>query len=674
MAVSAAALLAAVTPAIANVDLRANGTQLDAKPVDVWALPNVISNVEISPDGQRVLITKRESKDGENIMEIRELSDLGTPMRRLNADPMDVLSAQWVNDNTLFGTAYQQTRKRVKGQEGSVYDFITFAYNIESDKFSTLSTTEFSKAGGNINVVSLLPAEPDHVLISTAKPSQGVGDSRDNLFRPANFYKLNLKTGSKELLYRGTRERPSVGFDQDGNIISSFVVEGPKVTMQVRAPGERDWITAAVIDQDAIDSLHLIYGFAGPLGILASGDDPNKGVMFTRKEGFDKAGLYEVDLRTGNLGEEIFRPATADAMGLVRSSNSRAGDFRVAAVEYPGAKMERHWLDQKEKALYDKVSRQIPNAHYVTIASRSRDGQRMIVRNTGPKDPGSFYLLDGNKLTALGSRNPLVSANDLNNVEYHIVKARDGLDIPVYVTKPKGEGPWPTVVMPHGGPHVNEVIMYDEWGQMLANNGYLVLQPQYRTSTGLGRKHFEAGYDEHGKAMQDDKDDAALWAVEQGWADPDRLAMHGFSYGGYAAAVAASRENQIYQCAVAGAAVLNAARQVRGFESPFMGKAAKQWGRWRGADSGTDPIKEVSNINIPLYVISGAVDSRVMPYNHTDYEKAVKKAGKDDMVEFLQIKDMDHGGLGMQFHYFNAETYYTELLRFLKEDCGPGGL
>ena len=342
---------------------------------------------------------------------------------------------------------------------------------------------------------------------------------------------------------------------------------------------------------------------------------------------------------------------------------------------YPGAKMERHWIDQKEKALYDKISRQIPNAHDVVISSRTRDGSKMIISNRGPKDPGSFYLLDGNKLTALGSRNPMLTADKLNDTEYHIIKARDGRDIPTYITKPKGAGPFPTVVMPHGGPHVNEVVSYDPWTQILAGHGYMVIQPQYRTSTGLGKAHFEAGYDEHGGKMQDDKDDTALWAVQKGWADKDRMSMYGFSYGGYAAAVAASRSPQLYQCTIAGAAVLDAERQVKqGFENPYMAEAGKIWGRWRGATSGINPINEIEKVNVPMYVISGKVDSRVMPYNHTDYQKAVRKAGRTDTIKFLQIKDMDHGGLGMQFHYDNNRLYWNEVLSYLKEDCGPGGL
>ena len=142
------------------------------------------------------------------------------------------------------------------------------------------------------------------------------------------------------------------------------------------------------------------------------------------------------------------------------------------------------------------------------------------------------------KWRKLGSRNPLLAPEDLSSVEYIRYKARDGQVVPAYLTKPNtGSAPWPLVVLPHGGPHVNEVIGFDEWGQMLANNGYMVLQPQYRMSTGWGKKHFDGGLHQHGLAMQDDKDDGAQYLIDKGLANKDKIAMFGWSYGGYAALV-----------------------------------------------------------------------------------------------------------------------------------------
>src|SRR5690606_13334889 len=150
------------------------------------------------------------------------------------------------------------------------------------------------------------------------------------------------------------------------------------------------------------------------------------------------------------------------------------------------------------------------------------------------RDPGTFYLLKDNRLETVGSKQPLLKSEHLADVRYISYEARDGLRIPAYITVPHGEPPFPLVVMPHGGPFVPEVVGYDEWGQVLANNGYLVLQPQYRGSLNYGLQFYLSAFIEGGQGgykMQDDKDDGALYLVEQGLADPDRMAMFGWSYG-----------------------------------------------------------------------------------------------------------------------------------------------
>ena len=669
--VAALAMLAGT--AHANMDYRAAGYSEPAIDIEKLSLPAVVQSVQISPSGERIMILKREARDGELIIEIRDMNNLSESMRRLNANPMDIIGAQWITDDLIFGTAYQQTRKSVPGPEEEVYDFATFSYSIDKDKFSTLSTSGLSKGGGDVSVVSVLPKEPDHILIATGKTDTSFGGDPANRFRPANYYKLNLRTGGKELVYRGTRERPAVQFDTDGNIIgaSRLVDTFSREIQEVKAPGSKEWKTLWELDNNDHDNLHLSVG-GGAVFVGESGYDPNIGLAMFRKLGEDKMGLYEVDLRTGEFGKEVFKTDKADVQGIIRNSNFWAGDRRLAAVTYPGPETMMHWVDPKEKALYDKIERQIPGDQQVRIASRSRDGSKMVVYTYSPQDPGTYYLLDGNKLTALGSRNPTLSADQLRPVEYHTFTSRDGMTIPVYVTKPKGNGPFPTVVMPHGGPHVTEVVdRMDMWAQMLATNGYMVLQPQYRMSTGLGREHFDAGYGEHGGKMQDDKDDAALWAVEKGWADPDRLAMYGFSYGGYAALVAGSRTPQIYQCAIAGAASANPEKNFRRRISAYTPKAINDWSERRGT-IGFSAVRDVDNINIPVMMIHGNVDARVEYFHYKDYEKAVKKAGKKDMVKFVTVKDMDHGGFG--FGFDNRLEYNSAVLDYLKNDCGPGGL
>ena len=186
-----------------------------------------------------------------------------------------------------------------------------------------------------------------------------------------------------------------------------------------------------------------------------------------------------------------------------------------------------------------------------------------------------------------------------------------------------------------------------------------------------GLDHYMTAFIDGGQGgyqMQDDKDDGALYLVEQGLVDPDRIAMFGWSYGGYAALVAASREEQIYQCAVAGAAVADNILQLIYYVSRLDGsQLVEQRNFWRDS---IWPIDEVDNVNIPLLVVHGSVDQRV-PVEHAErYLAALDEAGKS--YQYLELDGADH--------FSNTLTddhqldFFTKMLDFLANDCGPDGL
>jgi dipeptidyl aminopeptidase/acylaminoacyl peptidase len=630
-------------------------------PVDVWALRDVVNAVQISPDGKHLLVHKVESKEGEYLLEIYKTDDLSKPFRRLNADPMEIISAQWVSNNVIFGTAWQVNRKTVKGPEEDVRDYRTYAYNLEDNKFTNVD--------GNFGIVNLLPNDPDNVLVSTGTTvGDGTGVDPFAAFRPRSYFKFNLKTGARSLVLRGGGKFPVVDrWDNEGNPRFTQVQdrETGKVASYYRLPGDSEWKKFQEFDLNDPKNLYRILGgFHGIVGF--DPENANIGYLIENPNGEDKAGLYEFDFTTGQIGKKLFQAEDADVMGI--QLHSIPGNDKLVAARYSGAKRERHWFDEEEKALFTALEQQIPYAHSIGISSRSLDGSTMVVQNVGPRDPGSFWLVKDGKLAKLGSRNPLLNPDQLADVKYVRYPARDGRIIPGYVTIPKGTGPFPLIVLPHGGPQVNEIITYDEWGQLLANAGYMVLQPQYRMSVGWGQDHFDSAYGEHGGKMQDDKDDGALWLVEQGMADRNRMAMFGWSYGGYAALVAASREDNIYQCAIAGAAVADAEKQYLGRRDPDL-KALDEWSKRRGT-IGINPINEVAKVNIPLLMVHGENDRRVLYYHMKDYQKKFEAAGKTG--EFLTLEGADH--FSNTLMYTHQQQFYTKMLDYLANDCGPGGL
>jgi len=672
-------------------------------PIEVWSLRDIMPTVQVSPDGSRLMLLKLESKEGEYIMEIHDTADLSKRPIRTNADPMEIINARWVNDRYIFGTAWQVKRRKVNGPEEDVRDRLAFAFDTRTKKFS--------KVSGNFNIVNNLPNDDDNVLVATGTLNTGgTGVDPFAAFRPRSYYKFNLRTGSRSLVLRGSTKYPTAVFDDEGNprFTNSYNAGSKEQISYYRKPGDGNWKEFARYDLDEYENLYRVLGgFHGLVGFKQG--DPNTGYIIDNVDS-DKAALYEFDFETGQLGTKLYENPDADVMNIQTSSMTWAGDNKLVAARYPAARRERHWFDMEEKALYENLEKEIPYAHSVTIGSRSRDGKTMVVHNIGPRDPGSWWLVRGDSMVKIGSRNPLLRPEQLSDVEFIKYPARDGKTIPAYVTKPKGEGPFPLIVLPHGGPHVNEVIGFDEWGQLLANAGYMVLQPQYRISVGWGQDHFDSGYGEHGLAMQDDKDDGALYMIEQGLADPDRVAMFGWSYGGYAALVAASRSPNIYQCTIAGAAVADAEKVYIKRRNPNSPKALDDWGKRRGM-IGINPVNEVDKVNIPVFMVHGDVDARVLYFNFEDYQTEFKKAGLldprvtvgDDVAavydnkdqsedtqanasaggtvqqagyqpkhRFVTLKGADHFGVTLMYNH--QEKLYTELLDFLKRDCGPGGL
>ena len=179
--------------------------------------------------------------------------------------------------------------------------------------------------------------------------------------------------------------------------------------------------------------------------------------------------------------------------------------------------------------------------------------QKMVVAVDGPRQPRAYFLLDRTTGTSkrIVTTYKELTAADLGEVKPYPYKARDGLDIPAYLTLPPGKQPnnLPAVILPHGGPMDRDKLQFDRIAQFLANRGYAVLQPNFRESSGYGVKFLEAAYGQWGLKMQDDVTDGVKKLIADGIADPKRICIVGGSYGGYAALAGAAFTPDLYACA-----------------------------------------------------------------------------------------------------------------------------
>ena len=633
--------------------LIAEASAFESYPIEDWAKRADMSNVSLSPDGNKLALLKIATKDGNPILEIYDANDLSARPFKMNADPMEITRFYWGTDDHIIFSARQKVRDKIDGFNDGVYKSTRGILALNKDpkkskwkKLSELKSSE--RSGGLLGPITMKPGK--FIITEYAKGS---------FYQ--SYYEYDINTGRRKLITTASPRVYGISFDAYGNPQFGRGYDAGKneFLSYYRKKDSKDW---KVINRKHRENFETWYPVAlDPLS-------PTN-LLVVAHNGANTAGLWSFNPDTLNYDELIYRRPDVD-VGTRFHTKYFTNPNEVTAVRYrQGRDYKYEWFDGEEKAVYEQLMGLVPNSDRMSVNSRSRDGKSIVVSNRGPRDPGTYYLLKNGRFQVIGSEKPWFSSDNLADVKVVNYKARDGKDIEGFITVPKGEPPFPLVVMPHGGPFIPENPSYDVWAQLLANYGYMVLQPQYRGSRAYGLDFYQSAFingGEGGYKMQDDKDDGALHLVEQGLADPKRLAMFGWSYGGYAALIAAAREDQIYQCAIAGAAVADNTQQLNYYRDdmarfPTAG-AIEQIKFWEESMS---PIKEVAKVNVPLLVIHGDVDQRVPPKHARKYILGLEEADIPHKTMWLEGADHFYSTL---FYRHNIK-FYSGLLDFLENDC-----
>ncbi len=626
-------------------------------PLKYWALRDVVSYVRVSPDGKYLALMKIPTRDANPVVEVYDTSDFEKKPFKFNAKKMEITSLYWVGDQDLIVRFRQKVRDKIDGFNQGVYETKLALLDVKKREVE-----EYRETGPSVN--NLLPNKPNKVILSYNPGGDGRLSKINKAFRPRSYYEFDIETGRKKLLMQGKISMGQVQFDQNGEawVARGFDRGTDEYIWYIKQPGkDSKWEDVFRLHEDSFENFRI------------EGVDETKPdtIFVIANNGQDKQALWDFNVKTKSFGELIYARSDVNVAGVRYHSNSWTNADTVVGVAYRTDKLHFEYFDAVEAATYAQLEQVIPDAYNVRITSRSRDGKVLTVYNAGPHDPGSYYLLKDGRLKAIGSKQPLLKSEDLADVKYINYQSRDGKTIHAYITIPHGEGPFPTIVMPHGGPFVSETVAYDEWGQMLANNGYLVLQPQYRGSTNYGLEFYMSAFKDGGQGgykMQDDKDDGVLHLIKEGLTDADNVAMFGWSYGGYAALIAATRTPQLYQCVVAGAAVSDTLMQVTYYSNRMRGSSEiEQRNMW--VDS-IAPIDEVEKVNVPLMLIHGSVDQRVPPEHVRRYMSELDKYNKP--YKYVELDGADH--FYSTLFYRHQIDLYESLTSFLRDDCGPGGM
>jgi dipeptidyl aminopeptidase/acylaminoacyl peptidase len=470
-------------------------------------------------------------------------------------------------------------------------------------------------------------SEPDIVYV-------GLND-RDKSWH--DLYKVRISTGERTLLRKNTDRVTGWIFDLKDQL-----------RLATRSADNGDTEILRVDDQGFTKIYSCdVLETCGPVRFHKDGKhfylQTNKGA------GENLVKLELMDAETGR--EELVERDPDNRVDFEDALFSEVGDRLIATV-YQYEKRRIYWKDPAFEADYKFLQGSLPG-HEISFASHTRDEKLWLISENSDTEPGQTYLFDrqSKKLTAQYKIREKLPRQDLARMEAVRYESSDGLEIPAYLTLPKGVPAknLPTLILPHGGPWGRDMWGYNTFAQFFANRGYAVLEPNFRASTGYGKKFLNAGNRQWGDKMQDDLTWGVKYLAAKGIADPKRTGIIGGSYGGYATLAGVAFTPDLYAAAVS---IVGPSNLITLLDSipPYWEPVRKVFYQRMGDPRTPDgkaqlqrqsPLNSAGKIKTPLLVVQGANDPRVNKAESDQIVIALRDRGFP--VEYLVAPDEGHG-------------------------------
>ena len=342
----------------------------------------------------------------------------------------------------------------------------------------------------------------------------------------------------------------------------------------------------------------------------------------------------------------------------------------ITGVYLSGSVTKVRWLDAAAQHRQDVLDKAFPGRD-VEVYGWSADGTKTVARVETAFSPPVYYLIDFtiHRADIAAEEYPALANATLAEVKQISYKARDGTEIPAYLTSPaaKSSSPAPLVVFPHGGPQSRDYLTFNWMVQFLASRGYVILQPQFRGSIGFGEAFQRAGYRQWGGLMQDDVTDAVHAMIEQGIADPHRVCIVGIGYGGYAALAGAAFTPDVYTCAISIDGYTDIVALLRANTPDNNHTYSSKLDSWKAFIGGPgdfslsrkSPINSARSINIPVLLVYSTAEGALLNSQSERMAKALEDIGKD--VKVTKISDAD----GWMWRSESRVQVLTEIEAFL---------
>lgn len=633
-------------------------------PTSAFFERNNITQMKISPDGKHIAFSVEEDQGTRLVvLNLEQRQGVANFVTRKNQAIDDFY---WVNDERIVATM-------LEFQGGRDYPFITgeiFALNI--DNTFKFQLTGYGTGDPAVFYFShLLPNDPKNIRvnrvqvrrnsISRSRPSSFLLDVYLRPSAPGRRTQANLSGEVTSPLPWG-----SLYSDNEGEVrIAAAENEEGHIDVLFRDLASNQWrdITDRIVHRasqsDTIDSLEFL-GFS---------QDNNSAYYLTYSEQSTQA-LYRYNSETES-SELVFAHPQFDirANDIVRSNDQND----IIGVKLIGDLIEQHYFsDHPDVTLHRRLDATFPG-ELVRVTNTTQDGNKAIVRVTGPQRLGDYYLLDteADEFNLLAQIGDELAPELMADVQPFAIRATDGLVLHGYVTTPTGaEGPFPMIVLPHGGPFgIRDYPLFNREAQFFAHQGFAVLQINFRGSGGYGNDFILAGYRQWGKAIIDDITLATRWAVQSGITEADNVCIFGASFGGYAALMSVVKEPDRYQCAAGFAGVYDLTEMDRS-DIPFQPGGDNYLETAIGTDEeelrSQSPVFNTDRIKVPIYLVHGTDDRRVPVFHARTMIDALEESG----VEFESWieRGASHGFYGND----NRTRLYDELLAFFDRNLRRG--
>lgn len=603
-----------------------------------------VSGTQVSPDGRYITFLKPH--EGARNIFIKGIDEPFDAARPLTADERPIPGYFWSQDGRYV--LYVQD----KGGNENFHVYAVAPSAEPADSTGVPPARDLTPLSDVRAYIYAVPEEaPGEILV-------GLND-RDPAYH--DVYRLDLQTGERTLLFENTANVAGWQADLEGDL-----------RLGVRVAGDGSTEILRVDD----DSLTVVY--------TCSVEETCSPVRF-HKDG------ERVYLQTNQGAPDLtrlvlFNPQTGEET-LVESDPEHEVDFggavfseatdELVATYYTGDRLRYYPKDSTFARDLEILREQLPEGE-IYFGSSTNDGRLQLVSVVQDVDPGATYLYDRETGTAelLYRSRPELPSDQLAEMRAIRYTARDGREIPAYLTLPKGVEPenLAVVVNPHGGPWSRDTWGYDAYAQFLANRGYAVLQPNFRGSAGYGKDFLNAGNKEWGTGtMQHDITDGVRYLIDEGIADSQRVAIFGGSYGGYATLAGVTFTPDLYAAAVPYVAPSSLITLIESFPAYWKPVLEGRWYKRLGDPTDPEgradlearsPLNYVDRIRTPLLVVHGANDPRVTQRESDQLVVALRD--KDVPVEYLVAPDEGHGFRSDE----NRMALAVAMERFLAEHLG----